>query len=251
MSTENQIIKKKNNDKIEVNARIPVTSHKRAIKIFKNLIKYLILILFISIFGLYIWISEGWRIVFSDSEMKTMATEINSTPSLSQNFYKTYDKLNPTKRNTTMNQELLSMWKTLFNISNKPKLCICHTVYHNLELTNDIAKKKLKKRNDSGGFLIYRHLNYFVGWGLQNYSTPEKCFDYYINSFVSEAKNIQSTKALNELLVIPFSRMTEDQIIEFIILMKAPSYYDKYKNPKRFQRVFLKLKDKLNTAANK
>lgn len=190
----------------------------------------------------YYWVTTRWKTVLPESKMLALAEEVNSTPELPSLFDETYDKLYPGQRFVTMQENLLHIALSLAGAQHHVSRCECSS----LSMQSFIRFTDPVRETDDHGktmMIISGHSQYFLGWGLQKYASPAKCFDYNIHAFVEEFK--RSPKALAELLQTPLSEMNEVQVLEFYLLMQAPSIYDKYRNPDRFEQGMKRMKDKL------
>jgi len=186
--------------------------------------------------------------VYSKSEMISLASIVNSSPELPDLFYQTYDKIYEEQRHTSMSKELFFIFLNILDLSDQFIDSECRKVYHNIQYSSDSARQKRNVIYESDERFIKAHLDYFIGWGINKYSSPEKCLDYNISKSVEyyvRRSSLASFSAINEIVKIPLESMNEDQIIELLLLMKAPSRYDKYRHPEIFEKAFNELKEKV------
>lgn len=187
----------------------------------------------LSISGIYIWVSTRWKSTLTNTEMKAIANEINQSPDLPNSFYEVYDNLYPGRRYTTMNEDLFYMIMSIIGFSkSENNYCQCRPAFYSINLKSDLE-----------------YSQYFIGWGIEKYSSPKKCFDFNVNSFISEYRN-STNRALSEILKTPLEKMNEEQILEFYLLKQAPTSHNKYINPNKFKTAMSESKKQLNLSRN-
>jgi hypothetical protein len=81
------------------------------------------------------------------------------------------------------------------------------------------------------------------GFAVEDFSTPEKCFDYVVQNRIANLKTNLSEE-FSELLAKEITAMNDDELIEIIMLVKEKDFH-RFKNPKKFKEEFQKLKNKL------
>jgi hypothetical protein len=193
----------------------------------------------IVICGIYFWISNRWKSEFTVKQMESYGKIINETVELPENIYRIYDRLEPSHRHLTMNRELfriiagLTVNKDYLEMNRSP----FHDIYWLFEFPDTFSRNDWKIR--------YNH--YFFAWGLSKFTTPEKCFDYLFTRQIENLKMNESyIKSHSQILNTKLENLTDNEILELYLLLKAPTFYNKYLHPDRFERRMNELKKTLN-----
>ncbi len=170
--------------------------------------------------------------------MVSLADEVNQVKPLPDNFIAMYEELYPNAIHTSMTKQLFANYGTriLFRrrqIENLPH-CACDLVY-------DIQVKNNKLLADVHWPGRLQELEY--GFAIEDFSTPEKCFDYVVQNKIA---NLRATlpEEFGDFLTKDFGRMTNDELIEMVMLVKQQDFH-RFKNPQKFEEEFQKLKSKL------
>ncbi len=138
-----------------------------------------------------------------------------------------------------MNSDLYNALSELFgNDDNRYlKNSSCRNIYSYMRF-DDSLKYTFKRQSQYTG--------YFLGWGINKYSTPEKCFDYLFYSWHSHCKNrLPFLHYHKELFDKKISDLTKDEILELLLLRKSPSRYNRHLYPERFEKKILELKENI------
>ena len=213
------------------------------IRKFFRLVKYFVVssvILTVMEIGIAYWlISSRWHLLVPQPQMTEFAKEVNSAPPLPSNFMRIYTAKFPNHYSTTLGQQIFINYgeRYLFrthDIDTKAH-CFCDMVY-------DIQRMRNPKldRIDWDGRL--QDLEY--GFGLEKYSTPEKCFDYVWHYKIDKFKAWANPYYYGNLLK-PIESYSEDELIELILMLKTRAALNRYDNPQEFERQFKEYKLKL------
>ena len=146
-----------------------------------------------------IWLKNySWKKISTQTEMKDNGLKILNTDKLPDNFYLVYDIIKPLQRNTTMSEQV---WKRIL----MPHIvadCKCDEIgyiaWNNKSLDLNINLENLLKEKGYWKF----------GFGLEKFSTPQKCFDYWINNDI--LYNGKYLKDLNELSIKVLDKKIEN-----------------------------------------
>lgn len=130
----------------------------------------------VGMLAAYFIYTHSWRRYCTTDEMAYNVAIINREPSLHPLFYQTWDKLFPGTRHHTMNEELLSELTGRHN-----KNCRCDEIGY-LSWNNDDFRFKADFGKLIGNYRPF-------GYGLQSYSSPEKCFDFWVNHDITLQQN--------------------------------------------------------------
>lgn len=157
----------------------------------------------------YIWLKNySWRDISSTKEMKASGEKLNNTKELPSKFYNTYDIIKPFQRKSTMTNQVISR----FTGYNKSTDCKCDNIGYIL-WNNDNINLDVNLSN------LLKTLGYWkFGFGLENNSSPEKCFDYWINNNICiKGKFLKDLNALSLLkLNKEVKNLDTDEIIKLI-----------------------------------
>ncbi len=169
--------------------------------------------------------------------MVSLSSEVNNAQPLPDNFVKIYELLYPNAIHTSMTKQLFVNYGTriLFRrrqIENLPH-CACDLVY-------DIQVKSNQVLADVHWPGRLQELEY--GFAVEDFSTPEKCFDYVTQNKIRDLRN--NLPELRELLTKDISSMNTSELIELVILIRNKEFH-RYKNPARFEEEFQKMKNKI------
>jgi len=198
-------------------------------RLYKKILKGflgLVIILFIAGLCFYWFISTRWKKYYTVSEIKEYVKIIENSPTLSNDFYSIYDKL----YNNDRHKSITSIYSTvLWNdlILNKYLENSCWYV----NAANELSILKDKKRGRYSGFIL--------AWGLEKYTSPEKCFDY-----IKNVENEELLKHSNDSIIKNIKTLKDTMdILKYIVIAKAPSLYSR--NPDLLIKRVELLKEKL------
>jgi hypothetical protein len=204
---------------------------------FRKFIKRLsILVLVITLLG-FLYLKFCWIQISSANEMKFNASIVDSIAPLPNNFLKIWDNLYPNSRNNGMNKQLWSEITRELGSKKKYNNCYCDEIGYTA-WNNDNLHFKFNLNKLIGNYRKF-------GYGLEYYTTPAKCFDFWINNDILwDGKYLRN---LNELSLINFKKNIEQlndiEITELIIYRKLG---DSIKNNKsRFTEALRSLLAKL------
>jgi hypothetical protein len=190
----------------------------------KNALRYLkyfaissVIVVLIQIAVGYWLISSRWSIFLSDEQMVSLSKEVNEAKPLPENFIQLYDQLYPNVIHSSMAEQLFVNYSSRIifrrkQIANLPH-CTCDLVY-DIQIKNNpmLAGVHWPGR--------LQELEY--GFAIEKFSSPEKCFNYVINEEIKYLK-LLSPETQN-LLSKDISSMTEDELVQVIILLKGGDF---------------------------
>ena len=170
--------------------------------------------------------------------MERFAGEVNAASPIPENFKRVYVALYPQHLHATMTDKLIFNYAYRYffqvrDVDARP-YCHCEDVYYTQIRYNEELK-------NIEWVTRMRRLEY--GFALENYTTPEKCFDYVMKERIRELKS--TLKEQCNIIEKPLDRMTDDDLIELILLLKSRKKYDRYQNPQAFDGAFQKCKKEL------
>jgi hypothetical protein len=220
----------------------PAPKFPRVRKIFRFL-KYFIVssvILTVIEIGIVYWlISSRWSLLVPKADMTEFAREINDTKPLPENFMRVYVAKFPNHYNTTLGQQVFINYGERYffrthDIDNKAH-CYCDMIYDIQRLRNP----KLDRIEWDGRL---QDLEY--GFGMEKYSTPEKCFEYVWHYKIDRFKAYADPRYYGNFLK-PIESYTDDELIELILMLKQRGKMNRYDTPELFEKEFKEYKLKL------
>jgi len=196
---------------------------KRIFRILAKITLGLIILVVLILFGSYWYITTEWKRYYSEEEIKSFVKEIDKAPKLSDTFYGVYDKLHNNDRHKSMTIIYLSVvWNELFMGKRQSQTSwFVKAAYF-------FPKKKVRMQ----------YSNFNLAWGLEKYTTPEKCFD-----FAMSIENIQLTRHDTTFKDITQIKDTTE-ILNYIVKTSSPTIYNK--NPEKLNQRIIELRKKLN-----
>lgn len=214
-----------------------INFYKKSLRFSKYFVVSSVILILIQIAFGYWLISSRWSIFLTDEQMVSLSSEVNNVTPLPYNFVELYDVLYPNEIHTSMTKQLFVNYGTriLFrrrHIENLPH-CPCDLVYD-----IQVNKNQMLANVHWPGRL--QELEY--GFAIEDFSTPEKCFDYFIQNRLENLRI--NTPPQHDFLEKDISSMNEDELIELIMLMKHEDFH-RYTNPGQFEEEFQKLKNKI------
>ncbi len=171
---------------------------------------------------------SNWSEICSKEEMKFNAQNLNDIEKLSPNFYNVWDKLFPDSRNVSMTKQSRGEVFHEIGLQKGWKNCMCDEIgYNSWNNHNFEWKYNHKKLLQTAGYRRF-------GFGLNKYSSPDKCFDFWINhDFYFRAEQRYFT-SLNEFSNILYQKdiheLSDNEIIEMIsyrLMETYPVYREK------------------------
>lgn len=220
------------------------TGSKHRFSKFFRLLKYFLLsclILTIIEIGIAYWlISSRWHLLLTNEQMMHFAGEVNAAEPLPDNFMRVYTKAFPRHVHTTLTQQIFINYGTRFllrhtELDQKPH-CFCDMVYDIQKKTNPI----LEEVEWDG-----RLQDLEFGFGVEKYSSPEKCFDYVTAFRIAELRENLDPYRYGHLISKPLSEFTDDELIELIVLMKARGKYNPNRSPERFKKALEQFRQRI------
>jgi hypothetical protein len=190
---------------------------------------FLGLVIIMLIAGLFFYwnVSTRWKKYYTVSEIKEYVKMIENSPTLSNNFYAIYDKLYNNDRHKSITSIYINaLWNDLVMHKYTENTCWYVNAANYLYILNN------KQRERYSGFIL--------AWGLEKYTSSEKCFDY--------VKNIENKELLSHFndSIIKDIRTLKDttEILKYIVISNAPSRYKR--NPDLLIKRVEILKEKIN-----
>lgn len=215
---------------------------------FKRFLKHFaiscFLLICLEIAFAYILLSSRWRLYVTNEQMARFALQIEDVTPMPENFKRVYTAIFPRHVNGTMTEQLFLNYIYRFafrhaTFDSKPH-CYCDMVYDVLRKENDELKDI-----QWGGRL--EELEF--GFGMENFSEPEKCFDYAMRKHLEELRRLLHPELYHYLVTADIEKMSDDELIELIILLKSRSEFNKERRPEIFNKLFEDYKEKLRAAS--
>lgn len=201
------------------------------------------IILTVMELGIGFWLLKTrWQLFISKQQMREFASELTNSEPLPDNFLRIYKTIFPKHVDTTLDEMMFFNYfvRLVFrdhDYDSKPH-CFCDLIY-------DMQVKRNEKLEDIDWKGRIVDLEY--GYGLEKYTTPDKCFTYFMN------ERIGKLEARFDPTIYPVARdeiksMTEDEIIELILLIKSADRFNRLKHPQLFEKYLHEYRHKLAMA---
>lgn len=213
---------------------------RKVARLFKYFILSAIILTIIEIGVAYWLVSSRWHLLLSNEEMKEFADRVNEAEPLPENFMRVYTAIFPNHTNTTLTQQVFVNYTSRFllrhtELDEKPH-CFCDMIY-------DIQRKRHQELEDLEWDGRLQDLEF--GFGIEKYSTPEKCFNYVMQYRVPELLSQLSSKRYDHLKSKSLAQMNDDELLELILLLKSRSRYSRHKNPAKFEKALIHYRERL------
>lgn len=215
-------------------------------KIFKALKVFAICsaILVVMEIGIGFWLLKTrWHLFISKTQMREFAQELTDSEPLPENFLRIYQVIYPKHVNTSLTEMIFFNYVVRLvsrdhDYDSKPH-CFCDLIYdiqekHNEELDNI----------EWAGRLV--DLEY--GYGLEKYTTPDRCFRYFMNEHIRQLVSKIDHSLYPNISRDNIANMTDDEVIEVILLLKSQKRFNRFKNPELFEKYLTEYKLKLALA---
>lgn len=185
----------------------------RTTKIFIRILLAILTIIIIIGLSFYLYISSLWKDYYTENEIKEYVKIIENSPGLSDNFYAIYDKLNNNNRHKSIITTYVGTFcRELFSDGATETTCWF------VRTAEDFAFQKKTERS--------KYQRFILGFGLQKYTTSEKCFDFCLYTQNEELK-----ENYKELYIQDITRLADTtEIIKYFLISKTPGRF--IRNPK-------------------
>jgi len=192
------------------------------LKLIKKIIFFIIITGFVLILGVYAWLNLRISSIVTDSEYKEIINEINKSKELTTEFYSQFEKVYG--MNSTNDWFVISILKTIQGKSMNTE-CPCRLAAYRFHQGNGTAN------------------NTTLAFALENSVGKKKCLDFYIKNFDFLYNNIGIENAAKYYYKKNGADLTKDEILELVIMIKNPSYYNKIRHPERLKNAVRKYKN--------
>ncbi len=195
---------------------------KRFLKILSRFLLGLALMLLAFLLVTYCYIKTNWKNYYTEEEIQNYVSEINKAPRLNNTFYCIYDKLFYNERHQSITEIYgKAVLRKIFGFKYPRQTSWAIAVTYYLPH---------KKGIEYGSFKL--------AWALEKYTTPEKCFDFAMNSQNQYQRLRDSTyKDITHL-------SDTIEIIEYLERENRPTYYNL--NPEELKSRIEHLRKKLD-----
>jgi hypothetical protein len=215
-----------------------------------QLLKYFIIscvILTLMEIGYAYWlVSSRWTLFLTKEQMTAYADSVTMAKPLPANFMKVYQSIFPNNYTATLRKQIFINYGSRIllrhtELEQKPH-CFCDFVY-DIMVTRD---KYLYNLEWDG-----RLQDLEFGFGIEKYTTPEKCFEYTWAYWVPKIQSELDPAKFPYLMNKTIAELSDDEIIEVILISQDRERLNRYKNPENFQRKFEMYKAKYTASLTK
>lgn len=177
-----------------------------------SLISIFILLFFI------IYLKFSWLYICSIEEMKQNAAIVNNSIPLPKKFITVYDRIHPYNRSYSMFDQVISQIN--------PITIRKHFMSHNCKC-DEVGYLLWDNKNFKFNGNLSRVIQLYpeFGFGLEKYSSPEKCFNFwYQNDIRYRGRYLNDLEELSMLtLKKDLNSLNEEDIIKLILIRRQPN----------------------------
>ena len=180
--------------------------------------------------GSYWYITTEWKKFYTVEEIKSYVKEIDKAPKLSDTFYGVYDKLHNNDRHKSITSiYTAAVWNEIIMDNHQSQY---QTSWY-VRAAYFFPKKK--EMRDYADFKL--------AWGLERFTTPEKCFDFAMS--IENEQLIRHQTAMIKIPVKIISQLSDTtEILEYLVISSAPTLYGR--KPERLNQRITELRMKLD-----
>lgn len=195
---------------------------------FKKTLFYSFIFGLLSIGIAYIYIYNYYKKFVSESEMKSIVSEIKNTETVSTQFIKIYNKVHNYNVTQSTNEFLFGLPYNKLKGDNTEK-CPCFDANYGLLVWNTLERISL-------------------GIQLDKKVGSEKCLDYYLNNIAFPNTVIGVNKASLSIYKKELKNLNKLEMIELAITTKNPYKYNKAKRPEILKLRLKKVLERINNS---
>jgi len=227
----------------------PIKIRAFAEKAYKTLKFFVVssIVLTLMEIGIGYWLlSSRWQLFISHPQMKEFAAELGQAEPLPANFLRVYTSIFPKHVNASISEMIFFNYgyRLIFrdpDFDSKPH-CFCDLVY-------DVQAS----RNPTLDAIVWggrlKDLEY--GFGLEKYTTSEKCFTYFMQEQIRFIKLRTDSAYFPALATKDLKDFNDDEIIELILLLQSTEKFSRFDSPESFTQKFAEYKLKVEKAKRK
>ncbi|MBK7853550.1 MAG: hypothetical protein IPJ79_00300 [Bacteroidetes bacterium] len=136
---------------------------KRIFKILTKIILGLLVLVVLFMLSSYWYITTEWKKFYTEDEIMSFVKEIDKAPKLSDTFYGVYNKLH----NNDRHKSITSIYSAAF----WNEIIMDNHQYQTSWFVR--AASFFPKKKGMSDYADFK-----LAWGLEKFTTPEKCFDF-------------------------------------------------------------------------
>jgi len=190
----------------------------------KKILLIIYIISIILIIGLFSFVKFGGYFIIEKADKETYIAEIKNSPQLPDRFYEIYNVIFPDALET-------NSWKYLFN----------------QEFGKTYNNCPCREATYTGWYL--RHIGFdmtLLTNLTENHASQKECLNYHAANFEFPDKVIGVHNASEQYFDKPVAQLSDSQLIEIILILQNPYFYNKKRRPEIVQARINSILDKLN-----
>lgn len=199
---------------------------KKILKFFTYVLLYCIL--FALLF--YFWFSNVWRVSENRNYYEGIVAQMKNTKPIPDSLVNVYLKVNETEKDNSLLEEFfLRYGKALVtgNYGNEETHnCLCNDIVSSMSV-HDVLRNKTYWLSGTEALKM--------SFGLETMAGDEACFNYFLRTEYEDLSR--------EFRYSPYSfagkqidEISTEEYLEFLVVKKAPTMFNKFRNHERFQQ---------------
>ncbi|WP_177205395.1 transglycosylase domain-containing protein [Flavobacterium akiainvivens] len=180
---------------------------------------------------IYLVLETGGCVITTSKERQAIKKSLAEAPELPQNFLDVYEKVYPG-----------SMSNTIWGYAFKERFSTVDFKYPVRDAAVTLAILRAK-----GTFWNTT----FMAFMIENYATPQQCLQFNLSRFDFTRNCIGAEAASHYYFKKPLADLTDDEVLEILVMYQNPSLYNKQSsNPRKvaeFYKSFNRLKARYNS----
>jgi hypothetical protein len=169
----------------------------------------------------YLYVANSWRSAERVKIVKFVAAKVQESQPLPDSLLNIYNAVYPFRMGKGMHSDISDrIWNGVVKDKTGRNLCYCDDIIYNVRI---FFSEKL--------FPLTRLEAIILGFGLEENVGSEACLSYFIRLTYDELQPVRSLYSWHNKKL---DSLTVEEFKEFLVLEKAPVYFDKFKHPDRF-----------------
>lgn len=198
----------------------------------KNILKKLFILFIIILSLLFLYLKYGGYIWMDQEERDQIVIQIKQSPELPDQFYQIYNSIYP----QSLNQSVLD-----YLIERESDNLLSKQLNSNINIFLEVvAIANLQTR--------FRVSRFQEASYLENFVTPKECLNFWSSKVYFKDGVVGIKNGCTYLFNKNLEDLTDDELIELIVVMQNSLFYNKKKRPDVVERKIKNIKEKIHYA---